>query len=81
MPLELGEAKLKKRVVIIGAGPAGCKAALTAHERGHEVILLEKSGEIGGQIKYSQYEKIKIDLQNYWNYLKVQIQKNKIDRR
>jgi 2,4-dienoyl-CoA reductase-like NADH-dependent reductase (Old Yellow Enzyme family)/thioredoxin reductase len=81
VPLELGEAKLKKRVVIIGAGPAGCKAALTAHERGHEVILLEKSGEIGGQIKYSQYEKIKIDLQNYWNYLKVQIQKNKIDIR
>jgi 2,4-dienoyl-CoA reductase-like NADH-dependent reductase (Old Yellow Enzyme family)/thioredoxin reductase len=81
VPLELPKAKLKKKVVIVGAGPAGCKAALVAHERGHEVTLLEKTNEIGGQIRYGQYEKIKVDLVNYLNYLKAQIKKNKIDIR
>lgn len=81
VPLELTEAKRKKKVVIIGAGPAGCKAALTAQERGHEVVLLEKEDEIGGQIRYSRYEKIKGDLLNYLNYLKVQIKKQGIDIR
>jgi 2,4-dienoyl-CoA reductase-like NADH-dependent reductase (Old Yellow Enzyme family)/thioredoxin reductase len=39
-----------KRVVIIGAGPAGMETALTAAKRGHEVTVLEKSDLIGGQI-------------------------------
>ena len=39
-----------KRVVIVGAGPAGMEAALTAAKRGHEVTVLEKSDVIGGQI-------------------------------
>lgn len=81
VPLEVPKAKLKKKVVVVGAGPAGCKAALVAQERGHEVILLEKSSEIGGQIRYGQYEKIKVDLVNYLNYLKAQIKKNNIDIR
>ncbi len=38
-----------KRVVIVGAGPAGLEAARTAALRKHEVLLLEKSGEVGGQ--------------------------------
>jgi NADPH-dependent 2,4-dienoyl-CoA reductase/sulfur reductase-like enzyme len=48
---ELTPAARRKRVVIVGAGPAGMEAALTAARRGHEVIVLEKSGEIGGQIR------------------------------
>ncbi|MDR3554274.1 MAG: mycofactocin system FadH/OYE family oxidoreductase 2 [Syntrophobacteraceae bacterium] len=38
-----------KRVVIVGAGPAGLEAARTAALRRHEVIIFEKSGEVGGQ--------------------------------
>lgn len=38
-----------KRVVVVGGGVAGCEAAVTAAQRGHQVILLEKSGELGGQ--------------------------------
>ncbi|MED1467960.1 FAD-dependent oxidoreductase [Bacillus salipaludis] len=38
----------KKKVLIIGAGPAGLKAALTLDEFGHEVILADKSDEVGG---------------------------------
>ncbi len=41
-------AAVKKRVLVIGGGPAGCEAALAAAERGHAVTLLEKSSELGG---------------------------------
>jgi len=40
----------KKKIMIVGAGPAGMEAALTAEELGHEVILYERSAPIGGQV-------------------------------
>ena len=43
-------APVRRRVVIAGAGPAGMEAAITASERGHEVIVLEKADRVGGQI-------------------------------
>jgi len=43
------EGKVRK-VVVIGGGPAGMEAARVAAERGHEVILIEKASELGGQI-------------------------------
>ena len=44
----------KKRVVVVGGGVGGMKAALTAAQRGHTVTLLEKSGELGGILKSEQ---------------------------
>ncbi|MHB8831375.1 MAG: FAD-dependent oxidoreductase [Patescibacteria group bacterium] len=43
-------AKIKKRVAIIGAGPAGMSAAKVAAERGHKVTLFEQENELGGQL-------------------------------
>jgi 2,4-dienoyl-CoA reductase-like NADH-dependent reductase (Old Yellow Enzyme family) len=40
-----------KRVVVIGAGPAGLEAARVAAERGHMVTILEASSQAGGQIR------------------------------
>lgn len=40
----------KKRVAVVGAGPAGIEAALTAAARGHAVSLFERTGRIGGQL-------------------------------
>ena len=37
-----------KNILIVGAGPAGLQAALTAHEKGHRVTLLEKTETLGG---------------------------------
>jgi 2,4-dienoyl-CoA reductase-like NADH-dependent reductase (Old Yellow Enzyme family)/thioredoxin reductase len=39
-----------RRVVVVGAGPAGLAAAAEAGAAGHQVMLLERSGEIGGQV-------------------------------
>eukprot|EP01064_Diplonema_japonicum_P023146 TRINITY_DN33600_c0_g1_i1.p1 TRINITY_DN33600_c0_g1~~TRINITY_DN33600_c0_g1_i1.p1 ORF type:complete len:687 (+),score=192.00 TRINITY_DN33600_c0_g1_i1:46-2106(+) len=38
-----------KKIAIVGAGPAGCSAALTCAERGHDVTLFDADGKIGGQ--------------------------------
>jgi len=39
-----------RRVVVVGGGPAGMEAARVAAERGHQVTLLEKKDQLGGQI-------------------------------
>jgi NADPH-dependent 2,4-dienoyl-CoA reductase/sulfur reductase-like enzyme len=44
----MGPAAEKKKVVIVGAGPAGMSAALTACQRGHDVTLYEKTDKLGG---------------------------------
>ncbi|MFO7910545.1 MAG: FAD-dependent oxidoreductase, partial [Desulfotignum sp.] len=39
-----------KNILVVGGGPAGMTAAVTAHRRGHRVVLHEKSGRLGGQL-------------------------------
>ncbi len=43
-------AAVKKRIMVIGAGPAGMEAAITAKKRGHDVTVFEKSDRIGGSL-------------------------------
>jgi 2,4-dienoyl-CoA reductase-like NADH-dependent reductase (Old Yellow Enzyme family) len=43
-----------KKVLVIGGGPGGMKAAVTAAERGHQVQLHEKSATLGGQVKLAE---------------------------
>jgi 2,4-dienoyl-CoA reductase (NADPH2) len=43
-----------KKIYVAGGGPAGMQCALTAHERGHNVTLFEKTGKLGGQINMAE---------------------------
>ena len=47
-------AALKKRVAVVGAGPAGLACATTAAEAGHEVALFDAAAEIGGQFNLAR---------------------------
>lgn len=51
---ELQQAVKPKRIMVVGGGPAGMKAAAVAAQRGHAVTLYEASGQLGGQVLLAQ---------------------------
>ena len=70
-----------KRVVIIGGGPAGMEAAITAKKRGHQVILLEQSEALGGKLNFSRQVPFKRDLCKLMDYLIHMVEKLEVDVR
>ncbi|MFI1931547.1 FAD-dependent oxidoreductase [Streptomyces sp. NPDC020330] len=52
--LVLGPTRTRKRVAVVGAGPAGLACSVTAAERGHSVTLFDAAEEIGGQLNVAR---------------------------
>ena len=59
------EAKIKKKVGIVGGGPGGVYAMMAACDRGHEVILYEKSDRLGGCLVGAAAPPHKFDMRDY----------------
>lgn len=55
----------RKKVVVIGGGPAGLEAARTAAIKGHEVVIYEKNNELGGTLKIAAAAVFKKDMNQY----------------
>ena len=76
---ELTPAQEKKRVLVIGAGPGGMKAAISAAQRGFEVTLWEKNQRMGGIMAAAGAPRFKADVKDQVEYLIRQVKKNAID--
>lgn len=69
----------KKRVAVVGGGPAGMKAALVAAERGHTVTLFEKQDRLGGQLFHADYNEVKWPIRKFRDYLIAELEKSTVE--
>lgn len=84
--LELGVGTLKravtpKRVVVVGAGPAGLKAAEVSARIGHEVVLIERRSQVGGQIRLAATVDGRGEIGGVVTHLETQVAKLGVDLR
>lgn len=78
---ELTPATTKQKVLVIGAGPGGMKAAITSAKRGYETALWEKNKWMGGRMKVAGSPYCKQDVMKHVEYLIRQVHAHDIDLR
>jgi NADPH-dependent 2,4-dienoyl-CoA reductase/sulfur reductase-like enzyme len=69
------KADVKKKVAVVGGGPAGITAMLTLIERGHDVTLYEASDKLGGNVIPAAAADFKQDMKDYLRWLQCQAEK------
>jgi 2,4-dienoyl-CoA reductase-like NADH-dependent reductase (Old Yellow Enzyme family)/thioredoxin reductase len=79
--LRIKPASRPKKVLVVGAGPAGMEAARVASLRGHKVVLCEKNEVVGGQINYAAKPSHKKEFLGIVNYLETQLRKSDVEMR
>jgi 2,4-dienoyl-CoA reductase (NADPH2) len=53
---QIRPARIKKKILVVGGGPAGLECASISAQRGHEVIVYERGGQLGGQLLLADRE-------------------------
>ena len=71
----LGPARQSKKVLVVGGGPAGMMAALTAARRGHQATLCEAGPRLGGQLLLGSVPPHKEEIRRLVDYLVDQLKK------
>lgn len=71
----------KLKIAVVGGGPAGMEAALTAAGRGHSVTLYEKNSSLGGQLNHTDVVSFKWPLRDFKDYLVRQINNSSVNVR
>jgi 2,4-dienoyl-CoA reductase (NADPH2) len=79
--LVIATAKTPKKIAVVGAGPAGLSAALTADARGHTVTLIDKSDDIGGQLNMARMVPGKEEFDGLVSWYRVSVMRSGIDLR
>ncbi len=77
--LVIEPATARKRVAVIGAGPAGMACASTLGERGHSVTLIDQASEIGGQFNYAKRIPGKEEFQETLRYFRNHLRDTGVD--
>jgi 2,4-dienoyl-CoA reductase (NADPH2) len=71
----------RKKVAVVGAGPAGLEAARVLAERGHQVTLFEKENVIGGQLNFAAQVPGKQEFNETLRYYQTELQRLDVDLR
>jgi NADPH-dependent 2,4-dienoyl-CoA reductase/sulfur reductase-like enzyme len=79
MPHVIAKATMRRRVVVVGAGPGGLEAARVAAERGHTVTLIEATDRAGGQINLATQTGHRSSLGGITRWLESQVRKRGVE--
>jgi len=79
--VEIRPAEKKKRVMVVGGGPAGLQLASVAASRGHEVTLFEKEGVLGGRARIAAIPPDKYRVASVIRWLETEARKRGVEIR